>query len=103
MFDERKRRIRGLWKRNGWFYARLTTVASHAGQKSTERVRLDASRSVAEAKAAMQDLQKDRRGHNLPNRKRSPRLADYWDDYFAFYEQVKDANPRAKHKNAHES
>ena len=39
----------------------------------------------------MQDLHKDRRDHNLPFLKCSPRLADYRDEYFKFYESVKDA------------
>ncbi len=29
--------------------------------------------------------------HNLPILKRSPRLTDYWDEYFLYYEKVKDA------------
>jgi integrase len=91
VFDDRKRRVRGLWKRNGWFYARLATVDSFTGQKSTKRVRLETARTIAEARTALQDLQKDRRDHNLPVLKRSPRLADYWEKYFAFYESVKDA------------
>ena len=91
VFDERKRRIRGLWKRNDWFYGRLTTVDSFTGHKSTKRVRLDSARTVAEARIALQDLQKDRREQNLPVLKRSPRLAEYWEKYFTFYESVKDA------------
>ena len=91
VFDERKRRVRGLWKRNGWFYARLATVDAFTGHKSTKRVRLETARTIAETRTALQDLQKDRRDHNLPVLKRSPRLADYWEKYFAFYESVKDA------------
>jgi integrase len=91
VFDDRKRRVRGLWKRNGWFYARLTTVDAFTGQKSTKRIRLETARTVAEARTALQDLQKDRRDHNLPVLKRSPRLDDYWGKYFEFYESVKDA------------
>ena len=41
VFDDRKRRVRGLWKRNGWFYARLATVDAFTGHKSTKRVRLE--------------------------------------------------------------
>lgn len=63
----------------------------HTGHKSTKRVRLPLCRTVADAKTAMQDLQKDRRDHNLPVLKRSPRLSDYWAEYFKFYEQAKDA------------
>ena len=91
VFDERKRRVRGLWRRNGWYYARLATVDEVTGQKSVKRVRLETARTVAEARTAMQDLHKDRRDQNLPVLKRSPHLADYWEKYFAFYESVKDA------------
>jgi len=89
--DERKRRIRGLWRRNGWFYARLTIVDETTGLKSNRRVRLEGARTVAEARNALQDLQKDRRDHTLPVLKRSPKLADYWDEYFKFYAQARDA------------
>jgi integrase len=91
VFDDRKRRVRGLWKRNGWFYARLVTVEAFTGHKSTKRVRLETARTVAEARIALQNLQKERRDHNLPVLKRSPLLAEYWEKYFAFYEAVKDA------------
>lgn len=91
VFDDRKRRVRGLWRRNDWFYARLVTVDAHTGRKSAKRVRLETARTVAEARIALQDLQKDRRDHNLPVLKRSPRLAEYWEKYFAYYASVKDA------------
>jgi len=91
VFDDRKRRVRGLWRRNDWFYARLVTVDAFTGRKSTKRVRLETARTVAEARIALQDLQKDRRDHNLPVLKRSPRLAEYWEKYFSFYASVKDA------------
>ena len=91
VFDDRKRRIRGLWKRNDCFYARLNVVDSLTGRKSTKRVRMPECRTVAEAWIAMQGLQKDRRDQNLPVLKRSPRLADYWAEYLKFYTEVKDA------------
>ena len=91
VFDDRKRRIRGLWKRNDCFYARLNVVDSVTGRKSTKRVRMPECRTVAEARIAMQGLQKDRRDQNLPVLKRSPRLADYWAEYLKFYTEVKDA------------
>jgi len=90
VFDDRKRRIRGLWKRNDFFYARLVILDETTGHKATKRVRLEKARTVAEARTALQDLQKDRREENLPVLKRSPKLADYWEEYFKFYESVKD-------------
>lgn len=91
VFDERKRRVRGLWKRNDWFFVQMAFLDPQTGCKSTKRVRLETARTVAEARIAMQELHKDRRDHNLPVLKRSPRLADYWENYFNFYESVKDA------------
>ena len=95
VFVDRKRRVRGLWKRNGCFYARLNLVDGTTGHKSTHRVRLDAARTVAEARIALQDLQKDRREDKLPVLKLSPRLADYWETYFAYYASAKDAKRAA--------
>ncbi len=91
VFDERKRRVRGLWRRAGWFYARLACVDELTGRKITRRVRLETARTVPEARIAMHDLQKDRRDENLPILKRSPLLADYWGEYFIYYNSVKDA------------
>jgi len=91
VFDDRKRRIRGLWKRNDHFYARLVIVDEATGHKSTRRVRLEKARTVAEARTALQDLQKDRREENLPVLKQSPKLTVYWDEYFTFYDSAKDA------------
>ena len=91
VFDERKRRVRGLWKRNGWFYAQMSITDGLNGKKSTQRVRLPLCRTVAQAKEAHQDLLKGRRDDNLPVLRRSPKLADYWQEYFDFYEKVKDA------------
>ncbi len=54
--------------------------ANLTGRNSVKRVRLKMARTVAEAKIALQDLQKDRRDHNLPVLRRRPRLADYWDE-----------------------
>lgn len=49
VLDDRKRRVRGLWIRNGWFYARLNIVDGATGYKSTRRVSLEAACNVAEA------------------------------------------------------
>jgi PAS domain-containing protein len=35
--DEGKRRIRGRWRRRGWFYARLTATDETTGLKSNRR------------------------------------------------------------------
>ena len=52
---------------------------------------LKKARTLAEARFGLQDLQKDRREENLPAFKRGPKLTDYWEEYFKFYETLQDA------------
>jgi hypothetical protein len=40
VFAERKRRVRGLWKHSGWFYAQASVTDGLNGKKSTQGVRL---------------------------------------------------------------
>lgn len=91
VYDDRKRRVRSLWKRNGWFYARLAVVDEINGHKSAKRVRLESCRTVAEARIALQELQKDRRERAVfdpivihPDRMCGFRLrSTHWPDHFA--------------------
>lgn len=41
VFDQRKRRIRGLWERNGTFYAQLTVTDENTGKKIVRRMRME--------------------------------------------------------------
>jgi len=41
MFDARKRRLRGLWERNGTFYGQLTLTDPATGRKIVRRVRME--------------------------------------------------------------
>jgi hypothetical protein len=41
VFDGRKRRLRGLWERNGAFYGQLTVSNAQTGSKAVRRVRLE--------------------------------------------------------------
>ena len=50
VLDERKRPIRGLWVRNGRYYAQLTLEDEHTGQKSVRRVPLDKATTPAKAR-----------------------------------------------------
>lgn len=57
VFDDRKRRIRSLWKRNDHFYSRLVFDDEIAGHKTTKRVRFGKSpHRHAEARTALRDL-----------------------------------------------
>lgn len=88
--DGRKQPIRGLWVRNGQFYARLT-VEDATGRKSTIRKRLEGAQTVPQAQKALAALLEQRDKNSLPVLKRTPKLADYAKTYFAHYELVKDA------------
>ena len=90
VFDGRKQPIRGLWVRNGQFYARLT-VEDATGRKSTVRKRLEGAQTVPQAQKALAALLGQRDGNHLPVLKLTPKLADYSKTYFAHYELVKDA------------
>jgi len=41
VFDQRKQRVRGLWERNGTFYAQLTMPHPTTGLPVVRRVRLE--------------------------------------------------------------
>ncbi len=41
VLDQRKRAIRGLWERNGRYYAQITIEDSNTGIKSVKRVPLE--------------------------------------------------------------
>ena len=55
VFNDRKQRVRGLWERNGVFYAQI-----RVGGKPS-RLRLEHAKTVAEAFAEMQVLKKNAR------------------------------------------
>jgi len=83
--DGRKQPIRGLWVRNGRFYARLT-VEDANGQKIVRRVPLvnpegNPVETVAQATAELNRLKTHRADDNLPKLGRTPLFADYADTY----------------------
>src|SRR5208283_3405251 len=89
--DQRKRPIRGLWERNGRYYAQLTVEDQVTGIKQVKRVPLEGVATDAQAVAKLQELLTQRRKGALPVLKRTPLFADYAKQYFDFYRQVKDA------------
>jgi integrase len=91
VLDQRKRAIRGLWERNGRYYAQITVEDANTGIKQVKRVPLEGATTNAQAVAKFQELLTQRRKGALPVLKRTPKFADYADQYFAYYEQVKDA------------
>lgn len=89
VLDGRKQEIRGLWIRNGNYYARLTVKDPATGARETRRVRLDKAHTVAEAREALHQLQCDRRKENLPTLRVCPKFSDYQKDYLARQEANK--------------
>lgn len=91
VLDQRKRAIRGLWERNGRYYAQITVEDQHTGLKRVKRVPLEGATTNAQAVGKFQELLTNRRKGSLPVLKRTPKFADYAKDYFDYYKQVKDA------------
>ena len=91
VMDKRKRPIRGLWERNGRYYAQLTVEDQVTGIKQVRRVPLEGVGTDAQAVAKLQDLLTQRRKGAMPVFKRTPLFADYAKQYFDYYQQVKDA------------
>jgi integrase len=91
VMDKRKRPIRGLWERNGRFYAQITIEDQTTGIKQVKRVPLEGVTTDAQAVAKLQELLTQRRKGTLPVLKRTPLFADYAKQYFDYYEKVKDA------------
>jgi integrase len=87
--DGRKQPIRGLWVRNGRFYAQLTFENGDTGKKEVRRVALvdKAKQPVAtmpQAVAAMAALKDKREDGDLPVLHRTPKFKDFVQTYLAF-------------------
>jgi integrase len=89
-YDDRKRPIRGLWVRNGRYYAQLTVADLQSGKKNVRRVPLSAE-TAASAKKEMEKLRVRREENTLPVLRRTPKFGQYAEDYIAYLKQVKDA------------
>jgi integrase len=101
--DSRKRPIRGLWIRNGKYYARLTVQDPATGRKQVSRVRLKQEvegangemkledvMSLAVAQQVFQKLRTQRDDKTLPVLKQTPKFSEYVERYLEFHKQVKD-------------
>lgn len=89
VLDGRKHPIRGLWVRNGRFYARLNIENPVTGIKKTRRVPLvdkegNAVQTVPQAVAELKRLQTHRADNVLPELRRTPKFGEYADRYLAF-------------------
>jgi len=90
VLDGRKQPVRGLWKRNGSFYARLY-VEDGSGRKKEVRKRLEGVETVPQAVKALAKLQDQRQSNSLPVLQRTPKFADYVETYFAHFAKMPDA------------
>ena len=84
--DSRNRRVRGLYQRNGRFYAQLWVDRGY-GKKSARRFPLMTpdnlpARTLQEAKEALEVKRHERREDALPLLGRKPIFGDYCDAYF---------------------
>ena len=89
VLDGRKQPIRGLWVRNGRFYAQLKIENPVTGLKKTRRVPLNDKDShpvqtAAQAVAELKRLQTQRADNQLPVLERTPKFADYVVRYLSF-------------------
>ncbi len=75
VLDNRKHPVRGLWRRNGSFLARIS-VEDTAGRKNVRWVPL-AAKSAAEAQDELRTLVVERKEHRLRHVGRSPTFAEY--------------------------
>jgi integrase len=89
VLDGRKRPVRGLWKRNGRFYAQLALTEPATGRKSVRRVPLvdretaQAVTTVPQAIAALERLKVKRTDGDLPVLRRCPKFDEYARTYLA--------------------
>jgi hypothetical protein len=89
--DGRKRPIRGLWVRNGRYYAQMTIQDPNTGAKSVPRIPLEVEENgvkrpvatVPEAFAAMGKLKVQRADNTLPVLGQTPKFCDYVKEYLA--------------------
>ena len=80
VLDNRKHAIRGLWKRNGKFVARIT-VEDDAGRKAVKWVPLEAATN-AEAQEEFRTLLVERGEDRLRHVGRCPKFSDYVDQTY---------------------
>jgi hypothetical protein len=91
VFDARKRPIRGLWRRNDRFYARISVEDPTCGRKEVRRVPLDGAQTVAQAQAELRWLLTKRDENALSVLKLTPKFSEYVKSYLGYFEVVKDA------------
>ena len=104
VFDQRKRRVRGLWERNEAFYAQLTIDDEATGKKMVRRVRLEDNdgkpvSTVPDAVKVMSRLKGKREDNELKlSPKRTPAFGEYAKQYLDYCEALKNKTPNTIHR-----
>ena len=95
VFDQRKRRVRGLWERNGTFYAQMTLPHPTTGLPVVRRVRLEDKdthqpvTTIPQAIAIMNKMKVQREDDTLKvSAKRTPTFSEYAKTYIERLEQL---------------
>jgi integrase len=101
--DGNKQPIRGLWIRNGRYYAQLRVEDPKTGEKKTRRVPLHnkdsiAVQTTAEAKAELARLHTQRADNNLPVLRRTSKFAEYAQRYIEIISGTKKPGTVTKEK-----
>ena len=76
VLDHRKRRVRGLWIRNGRYFAGMT-VEDDSGAKSARKIPLTGATTLEEAKRAYDQLKTKRVEGSLPVIGRQPKFGSF--------------------------
>src|SRR5580693_7565868 len=89
VLDGRKQPVRGLWERNGRYYAQLTVENAITGEKKVRRVPLVDKDGVpvptaAQAIGELNRLQTQRADNNMPSVGRTPKFGEYAARYLDF-------------------
>lgn len=94
VLDGRKHPIRGLWIRNGAYYARLNFTDPKTGAKETRRVRLDKAQTQAQAVAELRRLKTGREKGELASLRLCPKFNEYATSYLTAIETAGSKRPR---------
>jgi integrase len=89
VLDGRKQPVRGLWERNGRYYAQLTVENPITGEKKVRRVPLVDKDGVpvptsAQAIGELKRLQTQRADNDMPSVGRTPKFGEYAARYLDF-------------------
>jgi len=89
--DSRKRKVRGLWARNGRYYLQMRVE----GEKSARKIPLEAQNLEAAIKEIRQKHSAKDKGE-LPTAGLKPKFADYCKSYLEFFETVQNSGKRPR-------